>query len=158
HNRNDSTMHVIHAFRQQRRPAHPAGGRSGTSRHRDVSAGNPGRPRPPPRTSLPLLPRSRLFRARGRMHQDGQRARLAVALARAWAYGYDPARAAGFAAEAFAYAEAHDDPPLLAAALDAQLLVYWGPDDLDERLSITARLEDTVAHVIDVKSRMSAHL
>src|SRR5579863_6774861 len=37
-----------------------------------------------------------------------QRARLAVALARAWAYGYDPARAAGFAAEALAYAEAHD--------------------------------------------------
>jgi hypothetical protein len=87
-----------------------------------------------------------------------QRARLAVALARAWAYGYDPARAAGFAAEALAYAEAHDDPPLLAAALDAQLLVHWGPDDLDERLSITARLEDTVAHVTDVESRMSAHL
>ena len=87
-----------------------------------------------------------------------QRARLAVALARAWAYGYDPARAAGFATEALAYAEAHDDPPLLAAALDAQLLVHWGPDDLDERLSITARLEDTVAHVADVESRMSAHL
>jgi hypothetical protein len=87
-----------------------------------------------------------------------QRARLAVALARAWAYGYDPARAAGFAAEALAYGEAHDDPPLLAAALDARLLVHWGPDDLDERLSITARLEDTVAHVADVESRMSAHL
>jgi hypothetical protein len=90
--------------------------------------------------------------------RGGQRARLAVALARAWAYGYDPARAAGFAAEALAYAEAHDDPSLLAAALDAQLLVHWGPDDLDERLSITARLEDTVAHVADVESRMSAHL
>jgi len=87
-----------------------------------------------------------------------QRARLAVALARAWAYGYDPARAAGFAAEALAYAEAHDDPPLLAAALDAQLLVHWGPDDLEERLSIAARLEDTVAHVADAESRMSAHL
>jgi hypothetical protein len=87
-----------------------------------------------------------------------QRAWLAVALARAWAYGYDPARAAEFAAEALAYAEAQDDPPLLAAALDAQLLVHWGPDDLDERLSITARLEDTVAHVADIESRMSAHL
>src|SRR5215471_10366202 len=70
-----------------------------------------------------------------------QRARLAVALARAWAYGYDPARAAEFAAEALAYAQTHGDPSLLAAALDAQLLVHWGPDDLDERLSITARLE-----------------
>ena len=87
-----------------------------------------------------------------------QRVRLAVALARAWVYGYDPARAAGFAAEALAYAEEHSDPSLLAAALDAQLLVHWGPDDLDERLSITARLEDTVAHVADVESRMSAHL
>ena len=90
--------------------------------------------------------------------RDEQRARLAVALARAWAYGYDPARAGGFAAEALAYAEAHDDPSLLAAALDAQLLVHWGPDDLGARLSMTARLEDTVAHVADVESRMSAHL
>ena len=87
-----------------------------------------------------------------------QRARLAVALARAWAYGYDPARAARFAAEALAYAQADGDPSLLAAALDAQLLVHWGPDDLDERLSITARLEDTVAHVTDPEPRMSAHL
>ena len=70
-----------------------------------------------------------------------QRARLAVALARAWAYGYDPARAARYVAEALAYAQTHGDPSLLAAALDAQLLVHWGPDDLDERLSITARLE-----------------
>jgi hypothetical protein len=90
--------------------------------------------------------------------QGGERARLAVALARVWAYGYDPARAPAFAAEALAYAETHDDLSLLAAALDAQLLVHWGPDDLDERLSVTARLEDTVAHVTDVESRMSAHL
>jgi hypothetical protein len=90
--------------------------------------------------------------------QGEQRARLAVALARAWAYGYDPARAARFAAEALAYAQTHGDPSLLAAALDAQLLVHWGPDDLDERLSITARLEDTVAHIVDPEPRMSAHL
>jgi hypothetical protein len=90
--------------------------------------------------------------------QGEQRVRLAIALARAWAYGYDPARAAGFAAEALAYAETHDDASLLAAALDAQLLVHWGPDDLAERLSITARLEDAVAHVADVESRMPAHL
>src|SRR5690348_15875867 len=83
-----------------------------------------------------------------------QRARLAVALARAWAYGYDPARAAEFAAEALAFAEAQDDRALLAAALDAQLLVHWGPDDLAERLAITVRLEDTVAHVADTESRM----
>jgi hypothetical protein len=87
-----------------------------------------------------------------------QRARLAVALARAWAYGYDPPRAARFVAEALDYAQTHGDPSLLAAALDAQLLVHWGPDDLEERLAITARLEDTVAHVTDAEPRMSAHL
>ena len=90
--------------------------------------------------------------------RGGQRARLAVAIARAWAYGGDPARAVQFAAEALAEAEARGDPSLLAQALDAQLLVHWGPDDLDERLRITARLEDTVAHVTDVEARMSAHL
>lgn len=87
-----------------------------------------------------------------------QRARLAIALARAWAYGYDPERAAEFAAEALAYAEAQDDGTLLAAALDAQLLVHWGPDDFLQRLAVTARLEDTVAHLADAESRMSAHL
>lgn len=90
--------------------------------------------------------------------RGGQRARLAVALARAWAYGGDPARAIAFAMEALEYAEARDDPALLAQALDAQLLVHWGPDDLDERLRISARLEDTVAHATDGEARMTAHL
>lgn len=90
--------------------------------------------------------------------QGEQRTRLAVAVARAWAYGGDPARAAALAAEALADAEQRGDPALLAEALDAQLLVHWGPDDLEERLRITARLEDTVAHVTDVEVRMSAHL
>lgn len=90
--------------------------------------------------------------------RGAQRTRLAVAVARAWAYGGDPARAASLAAEALADAEQRDDPALLAEALDAQLLVHWGPDDLEERLRITAMLEDTVAHVTDAESRMSAHL
>ncbi|GAA4807049.1 hypothetical protein GCM10023200_50840 [Actinomycetospora chlora] len=90
--------------------------------------------------------------------QGVPRARLAVALARAWAYGGDPGRAAGFAAEALAAAEERPDPALLATALDAQLLVHWGPDDLAARRRITARLEDTVAHLTDVEARMSAHL
>jgi len=87
-----------------------------------------------------------------------QRAQLAVALARAWAYGGDPARARGFAAEALSEAETRGDRALLVQALDAQLLVHWGPDDLDERLRITTRLEDAVAHVTDFEARMSAHL
>ena len=87
-----------------------------------------------------------------------QRARLAVALARVWAWAGDASRAAGFASEALAAAESLGDDPLLAQALDAQLLVHWGPDDLGARQEITARLEDTAAHVADVETRLSAHL
>ncbi len=86
------------------------------------------------------------------------RTRLAAALARAWVYGGSPERGVGFAAEAVAGAEAAGDPALLAEALDAQLLVHWGPDDLAERMQITTRLEDTVAHVADIEARMTAHL
>lgn len=86
------------------------------------------------------------------------RTRLAAALVRAWVYGGSPERGVGFAAEAVAGAEAAGDPALLAEALDAQLLVHWGPDELAERLQITTRLEDTVAHVADVEARMTAHL
>src|SRR4051794_12644669 len=87
-----------------------------------------------------------------------QRARIAVALARAWGYGGDAARATGFAEEAVATAERTGDAVLLADALDAQLLVHWGPDDYAERLRITRRLEDTVAHLTEVEARLSAHL
>ena len=86
------------------------------------------------------------------------RTRLAAALVRAWVYGGSPERGVEFAAEAVAAAEAAGDPALLAEALDAQLLVHWGPDELAERLQITTRLEDTVAHVADVEARMTAHL
>jgi hypothetical protein len=86
------------------------------------------------------------------------RIRLAAALARVWAYGYRPDRAAPFAAEAVAAAEADGDPAVLAEALDATLLVCWGPDDLVDRVRITAQLEDVVAHLSDVEARMSAYL
>ena len=86
------------------------------------------------------------------------RTRLAVALARAWAYSGAAERAVPFAAEAIDGAESSGDPALLAEALDAQLLVHWGPDDLEARLRITARLEDTVAHLADPEARLSAHL
>lgn len=87
-----------------------------------------------------------------------ERVRLATALARTWVYGGEPARAAPFAFEAVAAASQLADPELLAGALDAELLAHWGPDDLAERLRITSRLEDTVAHVADVEARMTSHL
>lgn len=99
-----------------------------------------------------------LHEAYTRASDAGQRARVAVALARAWVYGGDPDRAVRFAAEAVATADALDDAALLGDALDAQLLVHWGPDDLAERLRITRRLEDTVVHRTDVEARMTAHL
>jgi hypothetical protein len=86
------------------------------------------------------------------------RTRLSVALVRAWVYSGNAERAVPFAAEAISGAESSGDPALLANALDAQLLVHWGPDHLDERLQITTRLEDTVAHLADPEARMSAHL
>src|SRR4051794_31725493 len=86
------------------------------------------------------------------------RARVAVALARAWVYGGDPARAGCFAGGAVRIAGDARGAVLLADALDAQLLVSWGPDDLTERIRITRQLEDTVSHVADVEARMTARL
>src|SRR6476659_6586932 len=98
-----------------------------------------------------------LFEARSRA-EGAARTRLTAALARAWAYAGHPGRAAGFAAEAQADAERRGDPTLLADALDAQLAVYWGPDQLAERLRFTDRLEEPAAHLSDVEARLSAHL
>jgi hypothetical protein len=92
------------------------------------------------------------------MAEGVQRTRIAIALARIWVYGADAARAVPFAAEAVAGAEAADDASLLADALDAQLLANWGPDGFDERVRISMRLEDVVAHVADVDVRMRAHI
>ncbi|MFN2625927.1 MAG: hypothetical protein ABR520_07575 [Mycobacteriales bacterium] len=86
------------------------------------------------------------------------RARLAAALARSWVYGNDAARGAPFALEAVELATDAGDPIVLADALDAQLATSWGPDDLAERLHVTARLQDAAAHVDDVRTRMDAHL
>jgi hypothetical protein len=86
------------------------------------------------------------------------RARLAAALARSWVYANDAARGAPFAAEAVELAEGLGDATVLADALDAQLANCWGPDDLAERLHVTARLQDVAAHVDDVRTRMDAYL
>lgn len=86
------------------------------------------------------------------------RCRLAAALARAWVYGGEPARAAGFAAEAVELGDRVGNPEVLADALDAVLLTRWGPDDFTERLQLSARLADTAAHLTAPQPRLSAHL
>src|SRR4051794_39592117 len=86
------------------------------------------------------------------------RARLAAGLARSWVYGNDASRAAPFAAEAVQLATTLGNAAVLADALDAQLASCWGPDDLAERLHITAQLSDAAAHVDDPRTRLDAVL
>lgn len=86
------------------------------------------------------------------------RCRVAAALARSWAYGGDARRAEGFAREARRLAADLGRAELTADALDALLLVTWGPDDLSERVSLAAQLDETAAHLADVEQRLSAHL
>ncbi|HEU5038594.1 MAG TPA: hypothetical protein VFT70_16430 [Nocardioides sp.] len=89
---------------------------------------------------------------------DPTRARLLAALARAWVYGGEAARAADFAAGAQELAARVDDPGLTADVLDAALLAHWGPDDLAERVRLAARLESVSAHLADPQTRLTAHL
>jgi hypothetical protein len=93
-----------------------------------------------------------------RTTDDATRARLAAALARCWAYAGHPARAVRFADEAVELAERTGAPELLADCLDAALAVHWGPDELDVRRSLAARLDDAAAHVLDPAARLQAHL
>jgi hypothetical protein len=86
------------------------------------------------------------------------RARLAAALARAWAYGGDAPRGVPFAANAVSIAEQTGNPEVLADALDAALVSRWGPDDFTERLQLSMRLADAAAHVTATEARLSAHL
>jgi len=86
------------------------------------------------------------------------RCRLAAALARSWVYGGDAQRAGRFASEAQRLAAEVGTAEAVADALDAALLVHWGPDDFSERLSLAARLDDVAAHLADPQARLSAHL
>lgn len=86
------------------------------------------------------------------------RCRLAAALARSWVYGGDAMRASRFAEEAQALAADVATPEATADALDAALLAHWGPDELSERVSLAARLDDVAAHLTEPELRLSAHL
>ena len=108
-----------------------------------------------PAGRLPALLHQAYLAATG---EPAIRVRLAAALARSWAYANDAPRGVAFAEEAVALADALEDHRLLADALDAHLATCWGPDELDQRLHITARLADVVAHLDDERPRLDAHL
>ena len=69
-----------------------------------------------------------------------------------------PPRARSFANEAVADAERSNQPELLADCLDAALACNWGPDELDVRVRLAARLDEIAAHVLDANARLQAHL
>jgi hypothetical protein len=104
-----------------------------------------------------LLP-VRLHSVLSRARSHRQRARLAAALARCWAYAGEPARARPFADEALEIACDADEETILVDALDAALATYWGPDDLDRRRGWAHQLADAAAHLRDPDARLQAHL
>jgi len=86
------------------------------------------------------------------------RARIAAALARCWAYAGQASRAVQFADEAVHRAQHLDVPELLADCLDAALAAHWGPDDLPARMELAGQLDEVAAHVLDPDARLQAHL
>jgi tetratricopeptide (TPR) repeat protein len=101
---------------------------------------------------------SALFEAYDATAADRDRALLGAALARCWAYAGRHGRAAPFAVAAVRHAEALGDPVVLADALDAALATHWGPDELEVRVDLAAKLADVAAHLGDPDARTTAHL
>ncbi|HWD82346.1 MAG TPA: hypothetical protein VG497_25785, partial [Kribbella sp.] len=99
-----------------------------------------------------------LYDVLARTTGPADRARVAAALARCWAYSGHADRAATFADEALANAEQTADPELVADCLDAVLAARWGPDELPLREATAARLDEVSAHVLDPEARLRAHL
>jgi hypothetical protein len=99
-----------------------------------------------------------LFAAYEAAPTERDRALLASALARCWAYSGEHQRAIPFALSCVRHAEATGDPTVLADALDAALATHWGPDELEVRAELAGKLAETSAHLADVDARMKAHL
>jgi hypothetical protein len=99
-----------------------------------------------------------LFEAYDAATAPRDRALLGAALARCWAYAGEHGRAVPFAVAAVRHAEESGDPVVVAASLDAALATHWGPDELEVRIELTARLAEVAAHLTDVDARTRAHL
>jgi hypothetical protein len=101
---------------------------------------------------------AQLYDLLARTVDDADRARLGAALARCWAYAGHSPRARAFADQAVADAGGTDQPELVADCLDAALACNWGPDELDVRVQLAARLDEIAAHVLDANARLQAHM
>jgi hypothetical protein len=101
---------------------------------------------------------AQLYDLLARTVDEGNRARLGAALARCWAYAGHSARARSFANQAVADAERTNLPELVADCLDAALACNWGPDELDVRVRLAARLDEVAAHVLDANVRLQSHM
>src|SRR4051794_26169893 len=99
-----------------------------------------------------------LFEAYDASAADLDRALLGAALARCWAYSREHQRAVPFAVAAVKHAEATGRAAVLADALDAALATHWGPDELEVRVELAAKLADVAAHLADPDARLKAHL
>jgi hypothetical protein len=99
-----------------------------------------------------------LFEAYDAATTERDRALLASALARCWAYAGERQRAVPFAVDCVRHAEAVGDAALLADALDAALATHWGPDELEVRADLAGKLAETTAHLVDADARTKAHL
>ena len=99
-----------------------------------------------------------LFEAYDATSAPRDRALLGAALARCWSYAGQHGRAVPFAVAAVRHAEESGDPVVVAEALDAALATHWGPDELEVRTELTARLAEVAAHLTDVDARTRAHL
>ncbi|WP_297623526.1 hypothetical protein [Nocardioides sp.] len=89
---------------------------------------------------------------------EGTRALLAAALARCWAYAGEHSRAVPFAAAALKHAAEDGDPVIRADALDAALATHWGPDELEVRRELAAKLADVAACLLAPDARTQAHI
>jgi hypothetical protein len=108
--------------------------------------------------STPGLLPARLHEVFVRAGEPADRARLAAALARTWAYSGQPQRAVPFADTALSLAHSIGDPVLLADCLDATLAAHWGPDDLEFRRRCARELDETAAHLREPRARTQSHL
>jgi hypothetical protein len=101
---------------------------------------------------------AQLYDLLARTVDDANRARLGAALARCWAYAGHSPRARSFANEAVSDAERTNQLELLADCLDAALACNWGPDELEVRVRLAARLDEIAAHALDANARLQAHM